>query len=465
MPVPDDITDLSTTIASNSPAGSDFISGNLDDYLRAGFGIQRSESLNKNWIPYGDAPTYSSARVFTLSGDLSTRYTKGRPIKATVTAGTAYGVVTASSYSAPTTTVTVLMDIALDAGLSRVDLGAESRSQPQPRNYAINSWFRFWQRNTTFTTAAGGTANTADGWAVDAGTSGVVTCNRQAHTQGQTVIPFELPYYMRYAQGTGGTSPILKQRIEDVMTFADQTVTIWFMAFVTSGSISVTPRVTQVFGTGGAPSSNVTTSGVALTVNDVPKLYTSTIKVPSISGKTIGTDLNTSCVRIELLMPSSTTFTLEMLCMGVNTGPFAVVEAPRQFDVELVACRRRYYKTFKVDTVPAQNTGDRTGAALYSAYRAGANANTILYHLPMRLRSSEAAASTITFYSTNAATANWYRASGGAESGAASLADPGGGTIYPSDSIAIENAQVAGDAIGDVMLVHFSIDCEYASTV
>ena len=35
MPVPTSITDLSTTAASNSPAGSDAIFPNLDDYLRA----------------------------------------------------------------------------------------------------------------------------------------------------------------------------------------------------------------------------------------------------------------------------------------------------------------------------------------------------------------------------------------------------------------------------------------------
>lgn len=35
MPVPSLITDLSTTAASNSPAGTDIIGGTLDDYLRS----------------------------------------------------------------------------------------------------------------------------------------------------------------------------------------------------------------------------------------------------------------------------------------------------------------------------------------------------------------------------------------------------------------------------------------------
>jgi hypothetical protein len=41
MPVPTARTDLSTTAASNSPAGSEAIGTNADDYIRAGFKFQR----------------------------------------------------------------------------------------------------------------------------------------------------------------------------------------------------------------------------------------------------------------------------------------------------------------------------------------------------------------------------------------------------------------------------------------
>lgn len=41
MPVPTQLSDLSSTIASNSPAGGDNPSGQVDDYFRAGFGIVR----------------------------------------------------------------------------------------------------------------------------------------------------------------------------------------------------------------------------------------------------------------------------------------------------------------------------------------------------------------------------------------------------------------------------------------
>lgn len=45
MPVPSSITDLDSTIANNSPAGSDAIGTTLDDYLRAHAGIIKQENV------------------------------------------------------------------------------------------------------------------------------------------------------------------------------------------------------------------------------------------------------------------------------------------------------------------------------------------------------------------------------------------------------------------------------------
>lgn len=54
MPVPSKMADLSNTASSNSPAGSDAIGNNLDDYLRAGFAITKStNSLSSSTIIAG----------------------------------------------------------------------------------------------------------------------------------------------------------------------------------------------------------------------------------------------------------------------------------------------------------------------------------------------------------------------------------------------------------------------------
>jgi len=79
------------------------------------------------WQLEDDVYTFIGATSFSVPGDQTLTYTVGRRIKATVTAGTYYGVITnAVAAGAPiTTTVTVLGDLAyaLDAGLSAVWTG------------------------------------------------------------------------------------------------------------------------------------------------------------------------------------------------------------------------------------------------------------------------------------------------------------------------------------------------------
>ena len=76
------------------------------------------------WAASGLTPTYVSATSFTLVGDQTTEFHVGRRLKSTNSGGTRYSRITASSYSAPDTTVTVVNDSgSLDAGLSAVSYG------------------------------------------------------------------------------------------------------------------------------------------------------------------------------------------------------------------------------------------------------------------------------------------------------------------------------------------------------
>lgn len=75
------------------------------------------------WLNYGITPTYVSASQFTVTGNQTAVYSVGRRVKASVTAGTIYGSITASAYTS-LTTVTVTWDSgSLDSGLSEVDVG------------------------------------------------------------------------------------------------------------------------------------------------------------------------------------------------------------------------------------------------------------------------------------------------------------------------------------------------------
>lgn len=129
MAVPTSITDISTTASSNSPQGSESIGnpGKIDDYFRGYGAVFRAETLNKTWERWNDTPTYIGATQFSVATDLTARYTVNRRIKATVTAGTVYGRITASVFGS-VTTVTVSLDSgSLDSGLSEVMLGPEPK--------------------------------------------------------------------------------------------------------------------------------------------------------------------------------------------------------------------------------------------------------------------------------------------------------------------------------------------------
>lgn len=85
-------------------------------------GVNDTTTTTSQWIASGATPTYINATQFTLVGDKTADFHVGRRLKFTVTAGTVYGLITASAYTT-LTTVTVVMDSgALDTGLSAVEL-------------------------------------------------------------------------------------------------------------------------------------------------------------------------------------------------------------------------------------------------------------------------------------------------------------------------------------------------------
>lgn len=82
------------------------------------------------WLQYGDTPTYVNGTQFTVPGNLTGRYTVGRRVKVSVTAGTLYGTISASAYTSLTTVTVALDSGSLDSGLSEVDVGILNPSAP-----------------------------------------------------------------------------------------------------------------------------------------------------------------------------------------------------------------------------------------------------------------------------------------------------------------------------------------------
>lgn len=124
------IKNWSTTAASNNSASPNgFPEGmapsGVNDSGRQVMADVRSDYENREWRDWGHTVTYATATTFTIATDVTSIYTTDRPIRCT-DSSTLYGYVQSSSYGAPNTTVTVVLDSgSLSASLSAVALGVE----------------------------------------------------------------------------------------------------------------------------------------------------------------------------------------------------------------------------------------------------------------------------------------------------------------------------------------------------
>jgi hypothetical protein len=83
------------------------------------------------WVAFAGTPTYIGATSFSVEGDQTGTLEVGRRLKTSNSGGTVYSTITASSFGAGITTVTVANDSGtLDSGLSAVSYGLLSVANP-----------------------------------------------------------------------------------------------------------------------------------------------------------------------------------------------------------------------------------------------------------------------------------------------------------------------------------------------
>lgn len=112
------------------------------------------------WVQ-GSAPTYVSTTQFTVPGDQTAVFLVGRRTKCTVTAGSAYSTISASSYALGITTVTLTNDSTpLDSGLSAVYYGLIGPSPNSLPTSSVTAASIQQQSATAATTAGTGGAYT-----------------------------------------------------------------------------------------------------------------------------------------------------------------------------------------------------------------------------------------------------------------------------------------------------------------
>ena len=165
-----------------------------------------------------------------------------------------------------------------------------AQARIEPENRIINGAFDFWQRGTSFTASAYG----ADRW-INGVSGGTVTMSRQSFTVGDTLGTNNPTYFSRQTvsgQTLSSSFGFVQQRMEGVRSYAGQTITVLGWARRSSGTGNMAVEMVQTFGTGGSPSSDVTGTGQTVTLTTSFAPFALTFTVPSITGKTLGTNGN-----------------------------------------------------------------------------------------------------------------------------------------------------------------------------
>ena len=282
------------------------------------------------------------------------------------------------------------------------------------RNQIINGRFDVWQRGTSFTSF---TLYTADRWhtagSEDGGTFTAIV-NQRTFALGQTDVPGNPNRYVEFQNFiTGGgtnASSIFIQRIEDVRTFSGKQVTVSFWAQGdTAGTVAVHFR--QAFGTGGSPSALVEIPGQEIVLlNGVWQYYTLTFSIPSIAGKTLGTNNNDSLrlrfftfsnagssASANLPNPVNFTGTMSLANVQVEEGDTATAFEIREPETEIALCQRYFSKAHDIDTAPFNmsavngvfDASQNNTPGIFETHaekNAGGNATTMLF--PVRMRSA-----------------------------------------------------------------------------
>jgi len=205
------------------------------------------------------------------------------------------------------------------------------------KNKLINGDFGVWQRGTSFS-LTGSTIYSADRWA----TYGVTgdTLSQQTFTAGTApVAGYEGTFYARLVTGSTASPRYFYQKIEDVRTFAGQTVTLSFWARVSSGTGTVDATLgNQNFGSGG--SSFVGGTSQSFTATTSWQRFSFTGTVASVAGKTIGAGSFAEAT----LSTSNTSKTMEFWGVQLEAGSVATAfqTATGTIQGELAACQRYY---------------------------------------------------------------------------------------------------------------------------
>jgi hypothetical protein len=172
------------------------------------------------------------------------------------------------------------------------------------------------------------------------------------------------------------------------------TLTFWAKA---DASKNIAVNIRQNFGTGGSPSAAVDTTGGLRALTTAWQKFSFTVAIPSISGKTLGSDTNDS-LNVEFWFDAGSDFNTRASSLGQQSGTFdiahvSIVEgdattesdpvSPRHPQQELALCQRYFRKSYLPEVTPGTVTSSGS-RAFYAPATAGEVSGSIELGVPMR---------------------------------------------------------------------------------
>ena len=238
------------------------------------------------------------------------------------------------------------------------------------KNKFINGDFSNWQRGTSFTLTTATDTFCADRFMFAAyGTSTAGTVTRQAFTPGTApVAGYEGSYFARLTNFATATAWQIRQRIENVQTFAGQTVTFSFWA--KSGTAITNTLNVELIQYYGASGSGTLTTAISSSgsITTSWARYSYTVTVPSLAGKTLGAN---SYADFNVYQTSGVTNanTIDTWGWQVEAGSVATAfqTATGTIQGELSACQRYYWRFGADATYPYAGFGSGSAASTTQA--------------------------------------------------------------------------------------------------
>jgi hypothetical protein len=198
--------------------------------------------------------------------------------------------------------------------------GAAGTPNNVGRNLVHNPLFNVAQRGVgPFTTNI---SYTADRWQLFLASDTASIVFPAASDTSRTAIGDEAATFVLSNTFTGnaaaGAFNVIQQKIEGVRRLAGKTVTVSFYAWANVG-LKLGVNVEQSFGSGGSPSADVQLAGQAININATWARYTATFVLPSINGKSLGSN-NDDRTAVNFWCSSGATNATRAGGIGVQSG-------------------------------------------------------------------------------------------------------------------------------------------------